>query len=228
MDRNYLLALGLSFLVFTVWMATTTPKHKPVPPATTAPAAEAPALAPEGAQAPPLRPPAESAAPAPSAIPAGPEAPSAAPGEAPSRTEERTAELATDLVRAQFTTRGGGVLHWELRAFDDAYLPGRPPVDMVAFDPDRDVGLFTPLDSLGSKDLRFAPYLLEKPGERSVSFVRTDRGVTVRKTYRVEDGSYLLHLRVEVTNAGGETLHPTFQVGWPIVGKTPMTGPSSR
>lgn len=207
MDRNFLLALGLSFLVLTLWTLYTSPKPKAVPEGAGAPAA-APGAAPEGpapapeAQAAPLAPTPPAASPV---VPSGPES---------------HVTIETDLVRALLTTRGGSLLHWELLQFDDAYLPGRPRVELTAFDPARDVALFTPLESLGFGDLRFASYALERPDERTVVFSREQGGVRVRKTYRVEPSSYLLQLRIELSNASDRTLRPTFQLGWPTVGRS--------
>ena len=145
-----------------------------------------------------------------------------APGVAPiaqSAAEEKRVTVETDRVRAIFTTRGGAVLHWELRDFDDAYQPGRPRVELTTFDVERDVGLFTPLDSLGYGDLRFAPYAVESSDAQSVTFVRDQQGVKIRKVYRLEPDSYVLGLRIELQNAGDRTVRPTFRIGWPVVGR---------
>jgi YidC/Oxa1 family membrane protein insertase len=209
LDRNFLLALALSFAVLTVWTIYTTPPQKEVP------AGQAPATAPApgtpGAPASPAAP-APSVAPAPAAPPTAPLAQSAA--------DEKRVTLETDRVRAVFTTRGGAVVHWELLDFDDAYLPGRPNVELTTFDPQRDVGLFTPFDALGYGDLRFAPYQIESSDAQSVTFVREQQGVRTRKIYRVEPDSYLLGLRIEIENRTDRTLRPTFRVGWPTVGRS--------
>ena len=213
MDRNFLLALGLSFLVLTLWTFYTTPKTTP---------GEAP-VAPAGSEAPLAveRPPGPGAALPPAALPVpspAPSAPVAPAGEA--LAEEKQVTLETDLVRASFTTRGGGLVHWQLQKFDDAYVPGRPRVELTAFDPDRSVGLFTPLDSLGFGDLRFTPYAVEQPDAHSVVFTRDQAGARIRKTYRVEPGSYVLQLRMELENGTDHLLFPTFRIGWPSVGRS--------
>lgn len=211
MDRNFLLALGLSFLVLTLWTFYTAPGAKPgaAPPAAEAPAATPPLATPgEAAPAPALAPVPQAATP--------PAAPTPAPQ---SRAEEKQVTLETDLVRASFTSRGGALLQWQLQKYDDAYLPGRPRVELTTFDPDRAVGLFTPLDSLGYGDLRFTPYAVEQPDANTVAFSRDQVGVKVRKTYRVEPGSYVLQLRIEIENGSDRTLLPTFRVGWPTVGR---------
>jgi YidC/Oxa1 family membrane protein insertase len=205
-DRNFLLALALSFVVLTLWTFYTAPPPKP--------AGEAPPLA---GQTTPTPPPAPAAPLGGAAPPLPAPAPSAAIAQ-PMAEEEHIA-LETDLVRAAFTTRGAALLHWELLQFDDAYLPGRPRVELTTFDPERDVGLFTPLDSLGSGDLRFAPYAVEQRDAQSVVFAREQNGVRVRKSYRVEPGSYVLQLRIEVQNGSTATLQPTFRLGWPTRGR---------
>ena len=122
MDRNFLLALALSFLVLTLWTFYTAPPPKP--------AGEAPAVA--GETAPPQAvPEAPLGGPPPPLQPAP-----AAPAQMQPVADERLVPLESDLVRAAFTTRGGALLHWELTAYDDAYLPGRPRVELTTFDPE--------------------------------------------------------------------------------------------
>jgi YidC/Oxa1 family membrane protein insertase len=212
-DRNFLLALGLSFLVLTLWTWYTAPTTPPgeAPATTTAPAT--PPGGPEAAQPEPLAPSAALPAPAPAPAP-----PTAAPGE--ETPAEQQVTLETDLVRASFSSRGGSLVHWQLQKFDDAYQPGRPRVELTAFDPQRAVGLFTPLDSLGYGDLRFVPYTVEQPDAQSVVFTRDQAGARIRKTYRVEPGSYVLQLRIELENGTERLLMPTFRLGWPSVGRS--------
>jgi YidC/Oxa1 family membrane protein insertase len=207
-ERNFLLALALSFLVLTLWTFYTAPAGPPPgePPAA-APRTPAP-----GADA-------EPEAPRPEAAPAAPAAPRAEMPPAQPAAEERIVTLETGKVRAAFTTRGGGLVHWELREYDDAYLPGRPRVELTAFDPTRDVALFTPLESLGSGDLRFAPYDAEAVGPLAVRFARRHAGVDVRKTYTLEEDSYALSLRIELANHSERPLRPTFRVGLPTSGR---------
>jgi len=202
-DRNFLLALTLSFLVLALWSFYTAPKPKP--------AGEAPAVAGETAPA------------APEAPLGGPPPPLQPAPAVPTQTQpiadEKLLQLESDLVRAAFTTRGGALLHWELSHYDDAYLPGRPRVELTTFDPERNVGLFTPLESLGQGDLRFAPFELEHGDAQSVIFRRDQQGVRVRKLYRIEPGSYVLQLRIELENRSDRTLQPTFRLGWPTRGR---------
>lgn len=212
MDRNFLLALALSFLVLTLWTFYTTPREKPAgaPEATAEASGEARSEGPFAVTDPTE----------PEAAPAAARA-AVAPGVTQTDVEEeKQIPLETDLVRARLTTRGGALAHWELLQYDDAYQPGRPRVALTAFDPARDVGLFTPLESLGYGDLRLARYAVEQTDTQSVVFVREQQGVRVRKSYRVERGSYLLQLRIELENRSERTLRPTFQVGWPVEGRS--------
>lgn len=210
MDRNFILALSLSLVVVYLWTFYMAPKTPPGE----VPGASAPAEAPLAGERP--------AAPAePGVLPApaaATEAPASPPREA--FAEEKQVTLETDLVRASFTTRGGALVHWQLQQYDDAYLPGRPRVELTTFDPDRAVALFTPLDSLGYGDIRFTPYAVEQPDAHSVVFTRNQVGARIRKTYRVEPGSYVLQLRIELENGTERLLLPTFRVGWPTVGRS--------
>jgi YidC/Oxa1 family membrane protein insertase len=215
LDRNFLLALALSFAVLTVWTLYTAPKAKDA----TAPGTPAAAPATPGAESAPASPGAASPSVERAPAPAPPSAPTAAPV-AQAASEEQRITVETDRVRAIFTTRGGALVHWELRDFDDAYLPGRPRVELTTFDPESQVGLFTPFDAFGFGDLRFAPYAVEAADAQGVTFVREQQGVRMRKVYRVEPDSYLLGLRIEVENRTDRTLKPTFRVGWPTVGRS--------
>ncbi|HEX2485617.1 MAG TPA: membrane protein insertase YidC [Myxococcota bacterium] len=214
MERNFLLALALSFLVLTLWTFYTAP---PAPPPGAPPAAPAPS-APEGPESPGLPAPAPAAPPTAVPVPA-PSAQATPQAPAQPAAEERVVALETDRVRAAFTTRGGGLVHWQLREWDDAYLPGRPRVELTTFDPTREVALFTPFEELGGGDLRFAPYVAEQDGPLAVEFRHSVGGVEIRKRYALEPDSYLLSLRIALENRSDRLLRPTFQVGWPTVGR---------
>lgn len=216
MERNFLLALGLSFLVLTVWTIYTAPP----PPEPGSEAVEQAAVtepAATGSTGAPADPPAPSEAPAPgtSAVPA-PAAPVAPEAEA---APEREIRMETDLVRALFTSRGGGLLHWELKAYQDAYQDGEPDVELTAFDPTRTVALATPFGPLGYGDQSLAPYTVEQPDPDTIVFSRSHGGISVRKIYRLERGSYLLNLRIEIQNGSDRHVNPTFRVAWPSAGR---------
>ncbi|MGI9432756.1 MAG: membrane protein insertase YidC [Myxococcota bacterium] len=218
MERNFLLALALSFGVLALWTMYTAPTPEELQAAEAERAIAAaevesravregvpgadPMIEPEA--------PTGSAAVSPPPIPVEPAEPV---------KPEETVDLRTDLVHAVFTSRGGGLIHWELEQYRDAYEPGEPPVELTAFPSDRLVGLSTPLGSLGYGDLSQKRFEVSRPDSRSVVFTRTQAGITVRKIYRIEDGSYELNLRIEIENGSDRHLSPTFRVGWPVGGR---------
>jgi len=216
MERNFLLALALSFGVLALWTMYTAPPPGELEALTEQTPQDAQGFAtgdtPEarGSGAGSPVPVAQAGDPVPSAVPT-PAAASAEP--------EETIELRTDLVRAVFTTRGGGLLHWELNDYRDVYQPGEPPVELTAFPSDRTVALATPLGALGFGDLSQAHYEFERPDSRTLVFTRTEGGILVRKIYRVEDDSYQLDLRIEIENGSERHLSPTFRIGWPTEGR---------
>jgi len=215
MERNFLLALALSFGVLALWTMYTAPTPEELEAAAALSAAESEAAAARVNEpgAPPTTTPGvprESAATSP--------VPTPVPPAEPAKPEE-TVDLRTDLIHAVFTTRGGGLIHWELEEYRDSYQEGDPPVELTAFPSDRIVGLSTPLGSLGYGDLSQARFEFTRPDSRSVVFTRTEAGITVRKIYRVEDGSYQLNLRIEIDNGSDRHLSPTFRIGWPVGGR---------
>ena len=138
MERNFLLALALSFAVLTLWTFYTAPPAGP--PAflrqrrRRGPPARSPG-APPRTRRPLLRP-----APAPSAA-------------RPAAAEERVVTSDGSRARRLYDPRRGLVTGAHATT---TVLPGRPRVDLTACDPTRDVAL-SPLEDLGAVDLRFAP-----------------------------------------------------------------------
>ena len=217
MERNFLLALALSFGVLALWTMYTAPTQEEIE------AARAASEASEAAE------PAGDEFAAADPAPTAPTAPEAAPPPGPSdtappqpetpETPEQRIDVHTDLVHAIFTTRGGGLLHWELKGYRDAYQDGEPPVELTAFSDDQMVALATPLGALGYGDLSEAPFDLERPDSSTLVFTRTQAGITVRKIYTLEEDSYLLGLRIEIENGSDRHLSPTFRLGWPTAGR---------
>jgi YidC/Oxa1 family membrane protein insertase len=199
-ERNFVLALVLSFLVLAVWSLYTGGRR---PPPQAPPAAEAPAS--EGAA--PLADTLGESALGGEALATAP----AVPVEPPDQ-EERAA-LRTDHVEAVFTSRGGALQRWVLLHFDDASRPGRPLVELTPVDGGG--ALATPLESLGLGDLSRAPYELSRPDERSVVFSREQGGIRVRKTYTLSPDEYLLRLRIEVNNESSHGVRTNFRTVWP-------------
>jgi YidC/Oxa1 family membrane protein insertase len=200
-DRNFFLAVGLSFAVLVLWtMYTESQAPPPEPPA--APAAPVPAPAPMASPA-PLP---EAAVAAPAAVPA---APAAAP------PPEQRIHIRNELVDAELTTWGGALVRWSLLEFDDPSQPGRPPVEITTTGPDG-LALATPFLDLGAGDLSRAAYRAEQPDPRTVIFTLERGGLRIRKTYLFDD-AYTARLRLEVTNQTAAPVSSSFVTSWPIV-----------
>jgi YidC/Oxa1 family membrane protein insertase len=201
LDRNFLLAIALSFLVLSLWTLYTGGPQGPQN------------IPPEGDEARAVEP-LEREPRATAAFPEAVEPPNdAAPRVA---TEpERLFRVETPLYEAVFTSRGGALLHWSLRDYDDAELPGRPLVEITTLDPSRDVALGTPFESIGFGDLSLAAFDLEQPDPLTLVFSRKEQGVLLRKTYRLKEDDYLFRLLIDVENDGDRHVRPTFRTVWP-------------
>jgi YidC/Oxa1 family membrane protein insertase len=216
-DRNFLLAFGLSLLVITLWMSL---QPRPQPQdgeTTTPPVAEQPGAPPPepGGEATDI-PGWETTLPAqrpeggfPDAAPIVPGPEGAAAG--------RTVLVETDLFQAELTSRGGALTKFELKQYDDASLPGRPPVHLVTNAPDLPPALATPFRELGVGTWGTAEFEVSRSGRHQVVFTRTHDGVTLRKTYRFEDGRYDFTLLLELENGTGRVLEPIYETIWPAV-----------
>jgi YidC/Oxa1 family membrane protein insertase len=203
MDRNFFLAVGLSFAVLVLWTMYTESQAPPAPPS---PSAEAPAPSEPGA--------APAPAPAlPSAAPAAPAAPPPAATAAQPTPEQRIA-FHNDLVDAEFSTWGGALARWSLLRYADPSQPGRPPVEITTAEADG-VALATPLSDLGLGDLSRAPYRVEQPDPRTLIFTLERGGVRVRKTYLLGE-AYEFRLRIEITNGGSAAVTSSFVANWPL------------
>jgi YidC/Oxa1 family membrane protein insertase len=202
MDRNFFLAVGLSFAVLVLWTMYTESQEPPAPPAPSPPAAPA-APAPEpGAAAPPA--------------PALPEpAPSSAAAPAAPAVPEQRIAFRNELVDAEFSSWGGALVRWSLLRFADRSLPGRPPVEITTPGAEG-AALATPLTDLGIGDLSRAPYRVEQPDPRTLVFTLERGALRVRKTYLLGD-AYEFRLRIEITNGGGTAVSSGFVTTWPLV-----------
>jgi YidC/Oxa1 family membrane protein insertase len=208
-DRNFFLAMGLSFAVLVLWTIYTESQRPPEralppsPPAESAPGGPAPALPATPAPTPPLaEQPARAAAPAPEAAPP---------------PEQRFGHR-NDLVDAELSSWGGGIVRWSLLQYDDRSQPGRPPVEMTTLGPGDALALATPFRDLGLGDLSRAAYRAEQPDPHTLIFTHERGGVRIRKTYLFEDG-YLFRLRVEVENGSAASVGSNFVAAWPAAGR---------
>jgi len=220
-DRNFLLAFALSLLVITLWMSMQ-PKPEPteIPPAGEGSEATAPAepQAPVAGEIPSWEPSAPSSGPpsgAEEASPFGePSLADAAPAALPAG---RLVDVETDLFHAQLSSIGGTLEKFELRQYDDASRPGRPPVELVTNAAGLTSALATPFGELHSGDWSKAPYAVEQPDRHTVVFIRTHDGVTLRKTFEFEEGHYDFRMLLELQNGSGHPIAPIFETHWPAV-----------
>jgi YidC/Oxa1 family membrane protein insertase len=208
MDRNFLLAAALSILVLLAWQAYVVP---PAPPPEeraervvrsdepARPAPEAPGTAAAPPPVPPLAAP-ESEEQLVAAVARGP---------------EQRVVIAGDLFEAEFTSHGGALVRWELRGYDDASQPGRPPVEITTLGGEAEVALATPFEELGLGDLSRAEFQVERPDARTIVFTREQDGIRLRKIYALEEDGYLFRLRMEVENGSGRLVQPRFLTIWP-------------
>jgi YidC/Oxa1 family membrane protein insertase len=202
MDRNFLAAFALSFLVLVAWMWIQG-QYQPAPPPKAEQTAERPAPTPEvppsweTSGAPPTpRPPAE---------------PESGGAEVPTRE----VRISTDLYDAVLTSRGAGLLRWTLRTYDDRSAPGRPPVELTTLDEAGEIALASPLESLGAGDLSDVVFEVEETSDREKAFHYTRDGVSVRKIFSFEPGDYVVRVRLEVINASTRIFSPDFGLRWP-------------
>ncbi len=204
MDRNFLLVVSLSLLVWVVWGSFVAPP--PPPPAEeAAPAAEQPA--PEAA--PGALPDLEPVAPATTTPLADTE---------PVQTSEpdgHTFVYDTELLRTEFDTRGAGLTRWELASFDTGPNEGREPIVLSTGRAPFATHLSTPLDELGLGDLSRVVWDLEEKGDGIFTFRYARDGIAVAKTFSFVPDSYLLELSVRVENRSQRTVSPLFALTWP-------------
>jgi YidC/Oxa1 family membrane protein insertase len=135
--------------------------------------------------------------------------------EAASAVEERSLRFEKPLYIAVLTSRGAALTHWELRGYDTGKAGGERPIVMTTEGESVLHTLVTPFDELGIGDLSNTVFEVESEDASSVTFRHDARGVTVRKTYLLDEESYSFRLRVEVENESGGEIAPEFAVVWP-------------
>ena len=211
MDRNFLLFMATSMLILVVWQSFLAPP----PPAVAPPEAPKPVESQEPAASPSGD--LEGASEAPD-TPRGFVDSSTEPGRSSgleSLAEERIA-VSSERWNALFSSRGGGLLKFELRGLRrDATLPGEPAIDMVTASEQYDLALATPLRGLGYGDLTKLDYTASRPDPNTLIFERSLRDIAVRKTYVFEPDSYRMRLRIEIGNGTDHHLNPNFAMVWP-------------
>lgn len=210
MDRNFFLAVALSFAVLVLWTMYTD-KHAPPPPAPSPAAAPAEGGAPAPA---PGAAPTQAEAGASSALPAPAPAQAATAPPAVAPPPEERIRIHTDQVDAEFTSWGGALVRWSLLDYNDRSQAGRPPVEITTTQPGG-VALATSFADLGVGDLSRAPYRVEQPDPKTLIFTLERGGLRIRKTYLFED-TYTFRLRIEIANSSGAPVGSSFVTSWPI------------
>ena len=222
MDRNFILALGLSFLIYTLWSVQFAPQ--PLPPESQSqevPSETADSAAPEEfAQQPQADDGLESL----TGLPAlqSPQTPAAmtipdsdllAATTAADRDEKISVETAN--FRAELTTRGAGITLWELKHFDSGPNAGHEPIVLTTGSGHLGTTMLTPFRELGLGDLSLENFELERADGLEFDFRYTQNGVTVRKGYRFREDSYAFELHVAVENHSSSAIVPLFALTLP-------------
>ena len=213
-DRNFLLALALSFAVLALWTIYTERRRRRPKPR-------------RGDRRPrrrrPRRPPAPGAAPPAPRHAARRRRRARRPRRlrrAGAAEEQRVTARDGSACAPSSRPRGGALVHWELRDYDDAYQPGRPRVELTTFDATATVALFTPFDALGSRrsPLRARTRSSSRTRRACVSRASGRRRASARPTASSPTPTAPAPHRDRERH--GAPLRPTFRVGWPIVGRT--------
>ena len=131
-------------------------------------------------------------------------------GEAPARVT-----LANDILRLTLDARGGSVLAAELLAYDQDTQDNSPPVQLLSQDAAHffvaQTGWVSTAPGAPSHQSAFraesaAQTLAEGAEAIELPFVWTGAdGLSIRRIYRLERGSYVLSVRDELANAGSAT-----------------------
>jgi YidC/Oxa1 family membrane protein insertase len=216
MERRVFIAIVLSFLVLYFYQAYFAPPPPPsAKPAATASAPAAPAQAPsDGSRSPAPSPAAES--------PASLSSPSREPQAVVGDAAEREITVETGKVTAVFTNRGGRLVHWRLKEYQDNR---GEPVDLV------------PAGLPASEALPFSLRVPDNPnlttrindalyrvsgGEDRIDATRSPASVTfefedaaglhVRKEFRFDPATYVVAFSVDARN-GDRPLNPSIAWG---------------
>lgn len=231
MDRNSVLAVVLSTLVFITWatyqaqQSAQRVKEAPevvesverggiessgAPDGSIAPDSESPAPM---AEAPPTESPA-AARPGEGETAAG--TPSETPFEDPGDVAEWRRRLELGPYSVEVTNRGATLTSWVLSEFDERTPAGPRPVEMVSDVAGAPRPLATPFAGLGMGDLSNARFAVTEEADDRIAFVWQHQGVRVEKTIAFDAEDYGFTMTVAVRNGTDRPLAPTFGVAWPI------------
>src|SRR5690349_21260612 len=210
MERRVFIAVLLSFVVLYTYQTYFAPAPAK-PPAAAAPAAT-------GAN------PATASAPAAAEVAAEPSATSEpAPAAVLGETQAREITVETPTARIVFTNRGGRVLHWYLKTYQDSDRPSN--VDLIPSElPEAEPRPFT-LQAANAKDtarLNGALYRVSgdsngvldvaKANAPLVFEFQDESGLAARKEFRFEPKGYTLTATISARR-GGSDLNPAIQWG---------------
>jgi YidC/Oxa1 family membrane protein insertase len=212
MERRVFIAIVLSFLVLYVYQTYFAPPPPPsAKPAASSSAPAAPAATPSNSIVPPAS----------SSTPQSDAAVSSAlrePQAVVSDTAEREITVETGKVTAVFTNRGGRLLHWRLKEYQDNR---GEPVDLVpgglSASEALPFSLRVPEDPNLTSRLNDALYRVDGGASRidatrspaSVTFEFEDAaGVRVRKEFRFDPATYVVAVSVDARN-GDQTINPS-------------------
>ncbi len=206
MRKNYIIFFVLSFLIIigSTMLFPPSKERKKQPPSTATPAPGAATTAPSGATPPAPPPPAA-------------EAPPLAP---PIEGGGHTIKVRSPLYEAEFDTLGGTLRSWKLVRYRLSTTPDSPPVD-VLHDTPRAAELV--LAARGIDVPRPIPFAYDGPdtlelsdGTAEITFHWSppDGTIEVKKTYVLDPHSYVVTLRLEVINRGGNRLPLGLTLEW--------------
>ena len=208
MDRNFALALGLSFLVLMLWTmfteSTASPGAAQLPPP--GETGRCGATEHEKKMIPePVFP-----------EPGG----SSQPSWSKTCRSQRSQRSRQSRSRTRSTTRSSprtvvACCSWRLKDYDVGEEFGGGAVDLVTFEPEQKPSLATPFDELGFGDLSRSAYSFEQPDSKTLVFTREQGGIRIRKTYLFEEERYLFRLRLELENGSDRQIRATFRTRWP-------------
>ena len=211
MDRNFLLVIALSLIVWVVWGSLFGPEPPPpgqIPEGETPQVAETPAAPDAGLDPPPGELPRLEA-------PATSDLPAVGQLDAALEIEGRELPFETGLVRVELDSVGGSIRHLELTEFHTGPDEGEQPIVLSTGRPPFARLLATPLDELGLGDLSKQAFeVIESSGGR-FEFRLVRDGIAVNKAYTFAEDSYAFELRVRVENDSSGSVSPRFGVTWP-------------
>lgn len=206
MDRNFLLAIALSFVVLTLWTFMTSSERPTRPRYETSEQErsrnlESSTLLPDYEEN--------------GALLNNTEGVLDQVVRSPTEPSARRSEIETSLHRSRWTSAGGGLLQWDLLEYV-TNPPRKDPVSLATTHIRVPLALATPLEGLGFGDLTRAPYELKEATDQRLVYELKRSGVRIRKKFEFEEDSYIIKMAFEIENQGDRYVRPTFQVRWPV------------